>query len=185
MPREWWPSLELIDAVLSSDGPWPSPSPQFNGTFLPLDVDVYGGLAITVGYGPNRDGRDVLGVDEFQETPSGQWRHLGGTGSGTSLDARQHLQDALAALHLRVSGASGKFLFEPERKPFSYAVFLSGPEVATVEVLRQFGTRTASVSAGPGWISVLSMPGDLAVVNAYTADKDLTFTWTSPEEGPA
>lgn len=185
MPRQWWPTAEAVNAVLGNGGPWPLPSPKSNGIFVPLDVDIYDDLAIVVGYGPNWDGREVLGVDEFQKTLTNTWNRLAGSGSGVSLDSRKRLADAPEALHLRMGGSAGKFLMEPERPSFSFAVFLSGSEVQTVEVHRRLSTRRADISVGPGWIGVLYLPGDPAVVKAFSAGGKLTFTWTSPDNDPS
>ena len=65
---------------------------------------------------------------------------------------------------------------------FSFAVFLCGPAVTSVEVDRRHGIRIADVSAGPGWLAVLWTPDDPAVVRAYTADGRQSFVWTSPNE---
>jgi hypothetical protein len=96
----WWPNPDSISALIESDGPWPSPSPQSNGTFLPLDVDRYDGLAVVLGYGKNRHGRDVLGTDDFQVMEDGRWDHLSGGGSSLRLDLRDRLHEAKDALQL-------------------------------------------------------------------------------------
>src|SRR6202453_4623635 len=88
MPINWWPSDDAARAVIESDGPWPSLVPVSNGTFTPFDVDKYDGLAVVVGHGRNRKGREVLGSDEFQQNKSGEWQHLAGGGSGWSLRPR-------------------------------------------------------------------------------------------------
>src|SRR6202046_4779987 len=82
VPMLWWPSDEVVSAVLDGEGPWPSRFPVSNGMFVPFDVDKYDGLAVVVGYGRNRKGREVLGSDEFQQNESGEWQHLAGGGSG-------------------------------------------------------------------------------------------------------
>jgi hypothetical protein len=66
MPTEWWPDVESANALIESEGPWPSSSPQTNARFLALDVDRHGGLAVIVGFGPNRRGREVLRSEEFK-----------------------------------------------------------------------------------------------------------------------
>lgn len=64
MPRQWWSSLGAVSAIIESKGPWPSPTPEYTGIFLPLDVDRYDDLVIVVGHGPNGRGREVLGVEK-------------------------------------------------------------------------------------------------------------------------
>jgi hypothetical protein len=158
MPWQWWPDAEAVRTVVEGQGPWPSRSPQYNGTFTSLDVDQYQRLAITVGCGTTRlKSKVALGVDEFHQDEAGQWRHLGGSASGFPLDPleqRQALQNARQELHIRVSGNTGTALFE-ERPQFAHAVFLCGPEVAIVEIDRRHGIRTADLSIGPGWLAVL------------------------------
>jgi hypothetical protein len=177
----WWPSEDAVRAVVDGEGPWPSLAPVSNGIFVPFDVDKYDGLAVVVGYGRNRKGREVLGSDEFQQNEAGMWEHLGGGGSGWSPDRRWDLPSGREALHFRMGGSSGESPFD-ERRKFSFAVFLCGPAVATVEIDRRQGTRTADVSAGPGWLAVLWTPDDPAVVRAYTADRRPPFQWASPPE---
>jgi hypothetical protein len=177
----WWPSDEAVSAVIDSGGPWPSLSPVANGRFLPFDVDTYDGLAVVVGYGHNRKGREVLGVDEFQRNEAGKWEHTGGGGSGWSPKQRWDVQDARDALQLRMQGSTGESPFDVRRQ-FSFAVFFCGPAVTTVEVNRRHGTRVADVSAGPGWLAVIWTPEDPAGVSAYVADGRQSFRWTSPNE---
>jgi len=181
MPMIWWPNDDAVRAVMESEGPWPSPRPEFNGTFVPFDVDKYDGLAVVIGYGRNRKGREVLGSDEFQQDVTGKWEHLAGGGSGWSPRQRWDLQDAREALHYRMGGSSGESPFDARRK-FSFAVFLCGPAVTTVEVERRNGIRTADVSAGPGWLTLLWTPDDSAAVTAYTANGKQSFLWTSSNE---
>jgi hypothetical protein len=181
VPMSWWPSDDVVSAVMDGEGPWPSPSPVSNGTFVPFDVDKYDGLAVVVGYGRNRKGREVLGSDEFQQNEAGAWEHLSGGGSGWTLRQRWDLHDAREALHFRMGGSSGKSPFDTRRE-FSFAVFLCGPAVSTVEVERRLGIRTADVTAGPGWLAVLWLPDDPAAVTAYTADGRQSFLWTTPNE---
>ena len=182
MPRNWWPSLDAMSAVIDSEGPWPCLSPMSNGIFVPLDLDKYDGLAVVAGYGRNRHGQEVLGTDEFQEMEPGRWDHLGGGGGGHTLDLRTGLQGAREALHLRISGSSGASLFDAHRE-FSHAVFVCGSDVAVVKVHRRHGTRVAEVSEGPGWLAVLWTPTDPASVTAYTADRRASFNW--PPSGEA
>jgi len=177
----WWPSDEAVRAVIDVDGPWPSLSPVSNGTFVPFDVDKYDGLAVVVGYGRNRKGREVLGFDEFQRNEAGRWEHTGGGGSGWSPRQRWDLQDARDALQVQIEGSTGESPFAA-RRPSSFAVFLCGPAVMTVEVNRRHGTRVADVSAGPGWLTVLWTPDDPARVTAFTADGRQSFLWTAPIE---
>jgi hypothetical protein len=181
VPMNWWPSDEVVSAVIDREGPWPSQSPVSNGPFVPFDVDKYDGLAVVVGYGRNRKGREVLGSDEFQQNEAGTWEHLTGGGSGWSLGQRWDLQDARDALHLQIGGSSGRSPFDARRE-FSFAIFLCGPAVTTVEVTRRQGIRIADVSAGPGWLGVLWTPDDPAGVTAYTAAGRESFHWTSPNE---
>ncbi len=179
MPMNWWPSDEAAGAVIDSEGPWPSPSPVSNGICTPFDVDRYDGLAVVVGYGWNRKGREVLGSDEFQQDESGKWEHLTGGGAGWSFGQRWDIQEAREDLHFRMGGSSGKSPFD-DRREFSFAVFMCGPAVASVEVGRRYATRVADVSAGPGWLTVLWTPDDGATVTAYTAVGQQSFRWTSP-----
>ncbi len=182
MPRHWWPSLDAMSAIIESAGPWPSPSPTSNGTFLPLDVDKYDGLAIVVGYGEDRHGREALGTDEFQEMETGKWNRLGGGSSGHRLHLREDdLNDARQALHLRMSGTYEESQFD-DRRALSLAVFVCGSEVATVKVDRLLGTRTADVSLGPGWLAALWTPTDPASIRAYTGEGELSFSWAPPGE---
>jgi len=179
LPMIWWPSDEMVSAVIDGEGPWPTKSPTSNGTCVPFDVDKYDGLAVVIGYGRNRKGREVLGSDEFQQNDAGAWEHLSGGGSGWSQRQRWDLQDGREALHIQLEGSSGKSPFDARRE-FSFAVFLCGPAVATVEVERRHGIRVADVNAGPGWITVLWTPGDAAAVTAYAAGGHKSFSWTSP-----
>ena len=182
MPMIWWPTDEVVSAVIDGEGPWPSQSPISMGTFVPFDVDKYDGLAVVVGYGRNRKGREVLGSDEFQQNDAGVWQHLSGGGSGWSRRQRWDLQEGRDTLHLRMAGSSGSSPFD-SRREFSFAVFLCGPAVTTVQVNRRHGIRTADVSAGPGWLAVLWTADDPAVVRASTADGRQSFLWTAPDEG--
>ena len=175
----WWPSDDVVSAVIDGEGPWPSLSPVSNGMFVPFDVDKYDGLAVVIGHGRNRKGREVLGWDEFQQNEAGTWEHLSGGGSGWSSRPRWDLPDGRDALHLRVEGSSVRSPFDARRE-FSFAVFLCGPAVTTVEVDRRHGTRVADVSAGPGWLAVLWTADDPARVAAYSADGRQSFRWTSP-----
>jgi hypothetical protein len=177
----WWPSDEAVSAVIDSDGPWPALSPVSNGTFVPFDVDKYDDLAVVVGYGRNRKGREVLGFDEFQRNEAGGWEHTGGGGSGWLPRQRWELQEARDALHLQMQGSTGQSPFSV-RRPSSFAVFFCGPAVTTVEVDRRHGPRAADVSAGPGWLAVLWTPDDAAQVTAYAADGRQSFLWTSPTD---
>lgn len=89
MPRQWWPDIESANAVIESEEPWPSSSPQSNGIFVPLDVDTHEGFAVVVGFGPARHGRDVIGFDEFEQTDTGLWdRRAGGGKEGQDLGER-------------------------------------------------------------------------------------------------
>ena len=181
MPRQWWPDSESAKAIIESEGPWPSPSPKSNGRFLPLDVDRYKGFAVVVGFGPNRDAKDVLGSDEFERTDAGLWRHLGGGGGSNDLAERRDIREARGALHLRMSGGTGMELFEA-RTEFEFAVFVCGPDVATVEIRRQLGVRTADVRTGPGWLAVLWTKDDPPEVLAFTGQGAQTFSWMPPSE---
>ena len=182
MPMIWWPSDDAVSAVINGEGPWPALSPVAHGMFVPFDVDKYDGLAVVVGHGRNRKGREVLGRDEFQQNESGSWEHLSGGGSGWSPTQRWDLQDGRDLLHFRMGGTSEESPFDARRR-FSFAVFLCGPAVTTVEVHRRLGSRMADVSAGPGWLAVLWTPGDPAEVRASTADGRQSFLWASPDEG--
>ena len=181
MPMNWWPTDDAVRAVIDGEGPWPTLSPVAHGMFVPFDVDTYDGLAVVVGHGRNRKGREVLGTDEFQQNEAGVWEHLSGGGSGWSRRQRWNLQEGRDALHLRMAGSSGSSPFD-SRREFSFAVFLCGPAVTTVEVGRRHGVRVADVTAGPGWLAVLWIPGDPAAVTAYTADGRQSFFWTSATE---
>jgi hypothetical protein len=178
MPMNWWPSDEAVGAVIDSEGPWPSRSPVWTGTCTPFDVDRYDGLAVVVGHGRNRKGREILGSDEFQQARNGAWEHLGGSGSSWSTKLRWDMPEAREALHYRMGGSSGSSPFD-DRRPFSFALFLCGPAVTKVEVARRQGIRVADVSAGPGWLAVLWTPGDPATVTAFTAIGEQSFLWTS------
>lgn len=178
MPMIWWPSDDAVSAVIDGEGPWPSPSPVAHGVFVPFDVDTYDGLAVVVGHGRNRKGREVLGTDEFQRNEAGSWEHLSGGGSGWSSRQRWELQDGRDLLHFRMGGSSVRSPFDARRE-FSFAVFLCGPAVTTVEVGRRLGTRIADVSAGPGWLAALWTADDPATVTAYSADGRQSFLWTS------
>jgi hypothetical protein len=177
MPMNWWPSDAAAAAVIDSEGPWPSRSPLSTGTCVPFDVDKYDGLAVVVGYGRNRKGREVLGTDEFQQDDTGRWLHLAGSGSGWLPTQRWDLVEEREALHLRMEGSSGGSPFDARRE-LSFAVFMCGPAVAAVEVVRRHGMRAAEVSAGPGWLTVLWTPDDPATVTAYAADGRRSFSWT-------
>ncbi len=181
MPMIWWPSDEAVSAVVDGDGPWPALSPASNGSFVPFDVDKYDGLAVVVGYGRNRKGHEVLGIDEFQQKEAGTWEHTGGGGSGWMSRQRWELQEGRDALHRRMGGSTAASPFIA-RRPTSFAVFFCGPAVTTVEVGRRRGTRAADVSAGPGWLAVLWTPDDAARVTAFTADGRQSFLWTSPRD---
>src|SRR5271168_38165 len=100
----WWPNDEVVSAVIDGQGPWPSHSPVSIGTCTPFDVDKYDGLAVVVGYGRNRKGREVLGSDEFQRNESGKWEHLTGSGSGWSSRLRWDIQDEREGLSFRMGG---------------------------------------------------------------------------------
>ena len=176
----WWPSDDVVRAVMDGEGPWPSLSPVSNGIFVPFDVDRYDGLAVVIGHGRNRKGREVLGWDGFQQN-AGTWEHLTGGGSGWSPLQRWDLPSERDSLHERMGGSSGESPFD-DRRTFSFAVFVCGPAVTWVEVERRQGIRIADVSAGPGWLAVLWTPGDPAEVRAYTADRRQSSLWTSPSE---
>jgi hypothetical protein len=133
---------------------------------------------VVVGYGRNRKGREVLGSDGFQQNEAGKWEHLTSGGKSWSPRQRWDMQDARDALHFRIGGSSGISPFD-DRREFSFAVFMCGPAVASVEVDRRLGMRTADVSAGPGWLTVLWTPDDPVSVAAYTAIGQQSFLWTS------
>jgi hypothetical protein len=181
MPMNWWMSNEVVQAVVDSEGPWPSLSPAFTGTCTTFDVDRYDGLAVVVGYGRNRKGREVLGSDEFQRGRNGTWEHLGGGGTSWSTRPRWDMPEGRDALHFRMGGSSGTSIFD-DRRPFSFVVLLCGPAVMTVEVARQQGIRVADVSAGPGWLTALWTPGDPVTVTAFSATGEQTSRWTPPTE---
>ncbi len=178
MPMVWWPNDEAVSAVIDGEGPWPSPWPATDGTFVAFDVDKYEDLAVVIGHGRNRKGRDVLGSDAFQRNQAGVWEHSASSAESWSPEQRWDLQDGRETLQLRIGGSSGSSTFEARRE-FSFAVFLCGPAVSTVEVTRRQGIRKADVSAGPGWLTVLWTPDDPAGVIAYTADGRQSFVWTS------
>jgi hypothetical protein len=177
----WWPTDDAVSEVIDGEGPWPSRSPVSTGLFVPFDVDTYDGLALVVGYGRNRKGREVLGSDEFQQNEAGTWAHLAGSASAWSPTQRWDLPSARDELHFRMGGSSGGSPFDARRR-LSFAVFFCGPAVTTVEVTRRRGIRTADVSAGPGWLGVLWTPDDPAVVAATSADGRQSYVWTSPDE---
>jgi hypothetical protein len=179
MPRQWWPSLEAMRAVIEGAGPWPAASLQSNSTFIPLDVDKYDGLAVVVGYGQNRSGREGIGFDDFQEM-GGEWQRLGGGSGSHAVDLRHELPET-SVLHRRMGGSSGESLFDARRR-FSHMIFVCGLDVASVKVHRRHEVRTADVSRGPGWLAVLWTPDDPATVRACTSDGTETFDWTSPQE---
>jgi hypothetical protein len=181
VPMIWWPSDDAVRAVIDGEGPWPSLSPVAHGMFVPFDVDTYDGLAVVVGHGRNRKGREVLGTDEFQRNDAGVWEHLSGGGSGWSPRQRWDMEDGRDLLHFRMGGSSGRSPFDARRE-LSFAVFECGPAVTTVEVGRRLGTRVADVSAGPGWLAVLWTADDPAEVTASTADGRQSFLWTSTTE---
>jgi hypothetical protein len=181
MPRQWWPDVQGASAVIEDEGPWPSSSPKSNGRFVPLDVDIHEGFAVVLGFGPNRHGRDVLGFEEFHQTDAGLWDRRGGGGSGHDLDARASLIAGREVLHLRMSGDTGWSAFEA-RPPSEFAVFLCGPDVATVEVRRHRGVRTADVQGGPGWLAVVWAKDDPVEVVAFTAQGAQAFRWTPPSK---
>jgi hypothetical protein len=181
VPMIWWPSDEMVSAVIDGEGPWPSHSPLSIGTCVPFDVDKYDGLAVVLGYGRNRKRREVLGSDGFQQNEGGTWEHSSGGASGWSRSHRWDLPDGREALHLRMEGSSARSPSDARRK-FSFAVFLCGPAVTTIEVDRRHGIRIADVTAGPGWLTVLWTPGDPAAVTAYAADGHQCFFWTPPTE---
>ncbi len=143
----WWPTDDVVSAVIDGEGPWPSPAPASNGLSVPFDVDKYDGLALVVGYGRNRKGREVLGSDEFQQSEAGTWEHLTGAGIAWSPTRRWDLPTGREALHLRVGGTSGESPFDGRRER-SFAVFLCGPAVARVEIDRGHGIRIADVERG-------------------------------------
>ena len=178
MPMNWWPTDEAVRAVVDGNGPWPALSPVSNGMFVPFDVDKYDGLAAVVGFGRNRKGRQLLGIDEFQQDEAGRWEHTGGGGSGWSPQQRWELREGRDALHLQMEGSTAESPFVA-RRPTSFAVFFCGPAVTTVQVARRLGTRVADVSAGPGWLAVLWTPDDPARVSAFSADGRQSFLWTS------
>src|ERR1700722_7457042 len=146
----WWPSDDVVRTVINGEGPWPSLSPVSNGIFVPFDVDQYDGLAIVIGHGRNRKGREVLGWDGFQLNDAGTWDHLAGGGSGWSPAQRWDLPSERDALHVRVGLSSGESPFDARRK-YSFAVFLCGPAVTSVEVDPRHGNRLVDASAEPGW----------------------------------
>jgi hypothetical protein len=167
VPRQWWPDIESANAVIESDGPWPSSSPESNGRFVPLDVDRHEGFAVVVGFG---------------QTDTGQWDRRGGGGSeGRDLGERESLVAGREALHLRVSGDTGWSAFET-RPEFEFAAFLCGPDVATVEIRRHRGVRTADVRVGPGWLSVVWAKDDPVQVLAFSAHGTQSFSWTPPSK---
>lgn len=178
MPMLWWPSDDAVRAVLDGDGPWPTLAPVSNGLFVPFDVDTYDGLAVVVGHGRNRKGREVLGADAFQQSAAGVWEHSTGGARAWVPTQRWELPSPRDVLDLRMAGSSGASPFEA-RRTFSFGVFLCGPAVTAVEIERPHGVRMADVSAGPGWLAVLWTADDPAVVRASTAEGRQSFQWTS------
>jgi hypothetical protein len=177
----WWPTDDAVSEVIDGEGPWPSRSPVSTGLFVPFDVDTYDGLALVVGYGRNRKGREVLGSDEFHQNEAGRWEHWSGAASAWSPTQRWDVPSGRDQLHLRMRGSSDVSPFDARRR-LSFAVFFCGPAVTTVEVTRRRGIRTADVSAGPGWLGVLWTPDDPALVTATSADGRQSFVWTSRNE---
>jgi hypothetical protein len=182
VPRQWWPDIESANAVIESDGPWPSWSPISNGRFVPLDVDRHERFAVVVGFGPAWHGRDMLGFDEFEQTDTGLWdRRAGGGKEGQDLGERESLVAGRDALHLRLSGDTAWSAFET-RPEFEFAAFLCGPDVATVEIRRQRSVRIADVRVGPGWLAVVWAKDDPAQVLAFTARGTQSFSWIPPSK---
>jgi hypothetical protein len=179
VPAQWWPEVESANAVIDSEGPWPSLSPRSNGRFVALDVDRHEGVAIVVGFGPNRHGRHVLGSDEFKRTEPGQWDYVSGSGISHDLDKRTTLTVDGQTLHLCMSGKSGWSPLEP-RARIESAVFLCGPDVGSVEIRRRGGVRIADLRTGPGWLGVVWAEGDPPEVVAFTAQGSQTFSWSPP-----
>lgn len=178
----WWPTDDVVHAVVDGEGPWPTPTPAPEGLFVPFDVDRYDGLAVVVGHGRNRKGREILGSDQFQRNGAGRWEHLTEASTAWSPTPRWEVPWDRESVQLQMRGSSGASPFD-DRRSFSFAVFHCGPAVMTVEIYRRHGIRVADVSAGPGWLGVLWTPDDPAVVSAYTAVGRQSFAWTSPVDG--
>ena len=181
VPTNWWPDVETANAVIESEGPWPSPFPQSNGRFVALDVDRHGGLAVVVGFGPNLDGTEVLRSDEFKRTEAEGWEWVSGGGGSQELDERSKRNIERRTLHLRMSGKSGWTPSKP-RPWIEHAVFLCGQDVVSVEIRRRGSVRIADVRAGPGWIGVVWNEGEPPEVAAFTGEGSQTFIWNPPGE---
>jgi hypothetical protein len=95
----------------------------------------------------------------------------------TTIDASGWLSKYLEG----ADGDTGKAVWEAQAE-FEFAVFLCGPDVASVEIRRQLGVRIADVRIGPGWLAVLWTNNDPAEVLAFTGPGTQTFSWTPPIE---
>jgi hypothetical protein len=91
------------------------------------------------------------------ERVDGEWREMGGGGSGGDTDpllarTTRQFQEPLQS---DGGGASGLVLGRRSvRKWLQHVEVLCAPNVARVEIVRQDATRTADVSSGPGWLAV-------------------------------
>ena len=179
MPDEWLDE-DIAHALLDSPGPWPARSASSDATFVPLDVDSYDCFAMVLCFGVAGILRSkVVGFGVFEDTGAGRLRRTyGGAGGADGMDIlldRQSLhRDDRGLLHLRQHDSWGT------RARTQQVVWLCGPDVATVEIRRQGGTRVAEVSEGPGWLAMLWTPDSSPEVVAFAADGTQTFRWTPP-----
>jgi len=174
-----WLDEQIALAVIDSPGPWPARWVSSDAAFVPLDVDTYDRFAMVLCFGDDDlVTHKVVGFGVFEDTGAGRWRRVfGGAGGRDGMDLldRQRLEgDDRQRLHLRQHDS-----WESQARS-QQVVFLCGPDVATVEIRRQRGTRVAEVSEGPGWLGVLWTPDTPPEVVAFAADGAQTFHWTPP-----
>ena len=71
------------------------------------------GLAVVIGHGRNRKGREVLGWDGFQQNEPGTWEHLRGRREWVDADATQGPPDRQQTrFQVRMGGSSGESPFD-------------------------------------------------------------------------
>ena len=170
-----------MHAVIDGEGPWPSLSPKSNGTFVPFDVDKYDGLAVVIGDGRNRKGREV----SVRTSSSRTTQEHGSTCPAAGVGGRR--RNAGTSPPPERPFISGWEARPGSRRSMRDARLLCGVPVWTSghdRRSRPSGTGPGSPMSAqrPGWLAVLWTPDDPATVPPTVTAAARTFLWTAPND---